>query len=243
MTRREDRQERRKNAANDEPHGSAGSIPAREQIESAIAWVARYVGENVPMTARWDRTGGQTFPLVGGDPKTWTTLNLLGQYGRFQFSADRPIGTLIDAAGVSYLVAADGRSVSIDPEPIKISLPENWLNTASASSGAAVGDAHPAGIDPLSLGLSIFSILRAIWGILHPTLDLMLGGNVAATAVLSNGELTITFSQCPSIRLIAYWTFELGVQSITLSPSHAHVEFVPQPENWIKVKSRDFEVT
>lgn len=234
MTRRGERL-----AERDQAHGAAGAIAARAQIDTAIGWLTEHVGEGVLMAARWDRTGSQEFPLIGGDRSTWTTRNLFGNSGRFEVSAIGAKRWPVQAAGFAYRLSAG--AIVIDPDPLTFNLPDDWLSPASASFGAAA-ESQPAGVDPISLGLTIFSVLRAIWGILHPTCDLLLGGNVSATATLNGGELLVDFTQAPQIKLVAYWTFLLGVKLVRLSPSKVHVEFIEQPGAWFPIRSRDFEV-
>ena len=73
--------------------------------------------------------------------------------------------------------------------------------------------------------LTIVSVIRGVWSILNPSADLQLGGNVSATAVLTGDTLAIDFQQCPSVRLVALFTFQLGVKRVEITDSTVRVLF------------------
>ena len=68
--------------------------------------------------------------------------------------------------------------------------------------------------------------------------DLLLGGNVSASAVLLGETITVDFQQCPSVKLVALFTFHLSVKQVVITEENVHVEFGGSR----LVKSRDFAV-
>ncbi len=210
--------------------GPAGAIQASGQIRQAIGWFRQYVGEGVTASLRWDRSGAQAFPLLAkGD---FSAEAIFGKYGHFQVSAIGAKNLPIQEAGVGYIV--DGEDIGIDADRIIL---KGAANLFSSQRPNAVGAAQPAQFGLMSLW-TIFAVVRDVWSLLHPSCDLQLGGFVEATAVLASDAITVEFSQCPSIKLVALFTFQLTVKRVVITEKNVHVDFTGSR----LVKSRDFAV-
>lgn len=211
--------------------GPAGAIYASGQIRQVLDYFRQYVGEGVKAEIGWDRTGATSFPLLSkGD---YSTLALFGAFGRFRLSAKGAVNLPIESAGFSYSV--DGEDISIDPDKITLKGLARQLNP-TIRQNQTVG-AGPSQFGPLTL-LSVFSIISDVWNLLHPTADIILGGNVSASAILNGDELTIDFSQCPRIKAVWLFTFDLAVKRVEISTSKVFVEFTGSRF----IQSRTFEV-
>ena len=224
---RETRQQRR------EASDASGSIEARDQIVAAISWISANIGENVPMRFEWSRTGASEFPLISkGD---WSAIALFGKYGRFQLSAaNSPLP--VESVGFNYKV--EGDDVILDADPVRFKGLASFLNPQASQ---AIGE-EPSGFDPITIAWSVFSILSMIWSILHPRLDLLLGGDVSCEATLHDGMLDVKFEQMPSVRLTVWVTMMLGVRGCEISPDSVKLLFKGEGLIAGMVKERTFQV-
>lgn len=194
--------------------GPAGSIHASSQIRSTLSWWRTNIGEGNKVESGWDRTGAQTFPLLAkGD---WSYQAVFGNFGRFRFSA--PGSKLPVTSGEFVYTVEDGWPIikSVGPIPLK-----PILESFTSEQGYA---ADPSGIGPATI-LTVLSVFRDLWSLLHPTCDLQLGGNVTATAVLLDDTLVIDFQQCPSVKLVELFTFQLSVQRVEIREESVRVVF------------------
>lgn len=198
--------------------GAAGAIHAKSQIQTVFSWWRANIGEGVKAEMRWDRSGAQSFPLLAkGD---WSALALFGQYGHVNLSAKGAVNLPVDAIGFGYRV--NGDDITIDADPVTLKGLGQVLNPTSKKS-LQVGS--PSQIGPGAV-LTIVSVVRGLWSLLNPTCDLQLGGNVSATAVLTGDTLAIDFQQCPSVKLVALFTFQLRVDRIeVVEDKHVRVLF------------------
>ena len=166
---------------------------------------------------RWDRSGAQTFPLLAkGD---WSAVAVFGKYGHMNMSAIGAVKLPVQSLGFGYRV--DGDDITIDADPVTLKGLGATLNPTSQQS-LQVG--APSEIGPGTV-LTIVSVIRGVWSLLNPTADLQLGGNVSATAVLAGETLTVDFHQCPSIKLVALFTFQLRVERVELTETSLRVLF------------------
>ena len=85
---------------------------------------------------------------------------------------------------------------------------------------------------------TITTVVRDIFALLNPTCDLQLGGNVAATGVLKSDTLTVEFQQCPSVKLVALFTFQLAIKRVEITEHSIRVVFSGSR----LVKERTFQV-
>jgi hypothetical protein len=204
--------------------GSAGAIRGKQQIQDLLLWWRANIGEGVKTTARWDRTGAQTFPLLAkGD---WSVGALCGKYGHAELSA-KGSRLPIDAIGFGYQVAGDDVTFDIDPLTISVL---KLKQPASMQAG-------PSEFGPGTL-LTVITVVRGIYSLLHPTCDLQLGGTVSATGVLNGEMLAIDFESCPSIKLVALFTFQLAVKRLEVKADSVRVLFTGSS----LVKERTFAV-
>jgi hypothetical protein len=215
--------------------GFGGAIKARVEVVKAFAFLRERVGENVPMTFSWDRTGSQHFALLRG--QDWSTEAIFGRSGHIEVSAVGAKALPVTAVGFGYAVRGDDVSIDLDPVVIAGLSRKLDFNPVRGAQRSAVSAAPVGFVDPLT-AWTVFSILRSVWGVLNPQADLTLGGNVSATAVLTGDTLAIDFQQMPSIRLVMLFTFNLGVKRLEITPDSAMVYF--SGSRWIK--SRKFNL-
>ena len=196
--------------------GAAGAIHAKSQIQSVLSWWRANIGDGVKAECRWDRSGAQTFPLLAkGD---WSALAVFGKYGHVQMSAHGAVNLPVQSLGFGYKV--DGDDITIDADPVTMKGLAKCLNPTCKQS-LQVG---PSEISPGTV-LTIVSVIRGVWSLLNPSADLQLGGNVSASAVLTGDTIAIDFQQCPSIRLVALFTFQLRVERVEISDKSVRVVF------------------
>lgn len=198
--------------------GCAGEIQASSQIRTALDWWRKNVGTGRQAKFSWDRTGANSFPLLAkGD---WSAKALFGEAGRIDLAVTGAVGLPVDAGGFSYRIL--GPDVVINADPIVIPGLATRLGPANSQQ---ISGAVPAQlVDPLT-AWSIFSMLREIWQLLHPTCDLQLGGRISASAVLSDETLVLDFQECPSIKFVALFTFQLRVVRVEINESSVRLIF------------------
>lgn len=224
-----------RNRDQSEPVGSVGQIHCRAAVESAIGFFRERIGEGVSVKAIWDRTGGQTIPLIGSLPATWTAKNIFGRLGDFRFSASGARSLPVDQAGFMYRI--DGEDVVIDPDPLTIK------GLAKSPIGDAVSAGQgPVGVDPISICWSVFSVLSLVWQVMHPKCDLQIGGSVEAEAVLVGDKILVSFREMPSVRLTVIFEVMLAVTGLEISTEK--VKMLLHGEGMIagRIKSRELEV-
>lgn len=204
-------------------------------VTKFIEWIRTNVGEDVAMRMEWDRSGASKFPLLrGGD---WSALRLYGKSGHILLSADQSVFP-INAIGFGYKL--DGKDVIFELDPVRI---KDLATTVTPMSTHEVvmssSQNGKVGMDPATI-LTIFSVLKGIWSLLHPEADLTLGGNVALIAKLHGDKLTISFSDdCPRIALKMLFTFDLGVKTVEINPTSARMVFIGSRF----IKERTFKIT
>lgn len=230
---RQDRIDRRE-AARAESTGYGGTLSCRESVVSALDIIRQRIGEGVVMRASWDRTGIQEFPILGEGAKTgWPAVEIFGKSGRFELSA-KGAQLPVDSVGFGYRV--DGDDVVIDLDAVTLKGLALRLNPASTEAPGS----SPAGMDPITIAWTVFSVLRMVWQVMHPQASVMLGGNVSCEAVLTGDGLAIRFSQCPSVKLKVIWTMSLAVTGVDLTPEKAVVLLRGDGMIASLIKSRDF---
>ena len=198
------------------PSGAAGAIHAKGQIQSVFAWWRANIGDGVKAECRWDRSGAQSFPLLAkGD---WSALAVFGKFGHVQMSANGAVNLPVQSLGFGYKV--DGDDITIDADQVTLKGLGKSLNPTVKQSLTV----EPSEIGPGTV-LTIVSVIRGVWSLLNPTADLQLGGNVSATAVLTGDTLAVDFQQCPSIKLIALFTFSLRVERVEITETSLRVLF------------------
>jgi hypothetical protein len=214
--------------------GPAGSIRTGGRIRAAFDVWRNHLGEGTTIKFRGDRTGPQKMSvtkLMHGE--LWTVEQVTGKFGHVSVSttSDRvPVQSL----GFSYHLT-DKRRFSIDLDAVDIALPESHQEP-SAAVGAACG------IDPITISMTLLQIGSALYQMLNPQVDLGLGGTIEAAATLSGDTIVCQFTDGPSIHVAAWFKFDLEVQAVEVTESKVLVRFKPQPQNWIRIDSREFAV-
>lgn len=220
--------------------GFGGTLKARSYIESSLSWWRNTIGttkpDGTPTKAQvaWRRTGGQTFPLLHQKPEQWSCANIMGSLGEFSFEAP---GSLLPVPEVLVGYRRSMGRISLRGD---VSIDEQQLGfPGDLQSTAANMEATPAGIGPMEL-LTILQTVKAIVSLLNPQVDLTLGGQITATCWLDdpNDTLHVEFHDAPRIKVVEWFTFDLGVKELTASPTNAHLGF--DGSRWIK--SRDLRV-
>lgn len=204
--------------------GSAGAIKGKQQIKDMLYWWKANIGEGVKATARWDRTGAQTFPLLA--KCDWSVNALCGKYGHAELSAK---GSRLSLESIGFGYKVNGNDVTFDIDPLTVSVLK--LNQpASIQAG-------PSELGPGTV-VTVISVLRGLYSLLNPTCDLQLGGTVSASGVLNADMLTVEFENCPSIKLVALFTFQLAVKRLEIKAESVRVLFTGSTI----VKERTFAV-
>jgi hypothetical protein len=209
-----------------------------------FAWT-EHIGQDASVSFRWDRTGLQSLSvtrLMHGE--LWTPAMVAGKFGHVSLattSTKLPNG--IQELGFTYRTLDNGR-FSLDLDPITVMLPASVPHASRSFVDGIDGKNGSYGvIDPLSIGWSIYSIGSALYQLLTPQIDVGLGGTVEFTAAMNGPDkLVLQFRECPSIHVAAWFRFDLDVQQVDLSPGNVRVTFKPQPQNWLRIQSRDFPV-
>ena len=214
-----------------------GSFRTGGRIRRLLNGYSSSLGQAAVSKLRVDRTGLQTLSvtkLMHGQP--WTPLMAAGKFGHVAVSttSTRLAGGLQDL-GFTYKILDDGR-FAIDADAITVMLPNQ------KPSQAVGGEA--CGIDPITIGWTIVSLGNALYQMLNPQVDVGLGGTVEMSISMDGPDkMILVFSECPSIHIAAWFHFDLDVQRVEITPTNVHVAFKPQPQNWIRIDSRDFSVS
>jgi hypothetical protein len=210
--------------------GSAGTIHAKQQIQQFMAYMRRYIGEGNPVSVVWDHSEAKLNLLHAADVQL---KDVIGLSGRIQ--VDAPQSPLpVKKVGTAYRMVGTG--LVLDPEPFTIDGVDSMFKKKSQAVG--ISPVGVFGVDDALLIYSIVCMCRDVFELLHPSADLSLPDQIAATAMLSSDTITISFDKAPSIRLCWIFSINLAIKSVSISDSNVHVEF--SGSRW--VKSRDFEV-
>jgi hypothetical protein len=194
--------------------GIGGVIHGREVISRGLDWWRSNIGDGTA-SVEWTRNGAQLLPLMR--LVAWTPQAIYGTNGSFSFQLTGAPHTLpATDAVIGYRLVGDMLRLSGET-----SIPASVLGI-DTSGPKAVGDAQPVGfVDPMT----ILSVASLVWGLLHPQADVTLPGAIGATATMRGDELVITFQQAPSVKIVMLFTFQLKVESVSISESKVVVTF------------------
>lgn len=224
----------------DRSEPAALSENARSQIQIAIDGAKRWlpdcsgITDSAELEARmavvdWKRNGATRLPLLAGKP--WTREQLLGTNGRLRVAIPES-GIPINEFGFGYEIRkrpGGTEFVRITPDPFDVDLP---------GAGEAASAGSPMGFDPISIGLTAISVISGIYQLLHPTLDVVLGGQIGLSARMDGDTLRVSFSaDAPSIEAKAWFlSATLTVDSVEVSPERVRAHFA---SNWTGVTFKD----
>lgn len=202
--------------------GSA-TIHARQQIRDMLAWFRKYAGDKAEL--RLSRTGKQKFELLSAGVD-YSLPAIMGNFGRIEVTTSGPLP--VQNLALNYQI--DGEDLVIDPDAIR-------FRGMIARLGK---NQEVSAIDPVTL-LTIAGALNSLWQLLHPSCDLEVGGNISCEATLSDGVLSIKFTDCPRLRIKALWQWLLGVQEVQISEEQVRIIFEPQ-KSLFPIRERVFAV-
>lgn len=221
--------------------GAAGSVSGvRQRVVDGMEWWSDHV--HGPVTWTWDsnRNSGRNdgFSLLRARSSDYTSDRIYGTFGSFSLRCPAGIemnGETFEQLDINY------RSVGTRME-ITTAFAIDKALIAPGESVAAYGSASgPCKVIDPATAMTIFGILRGIWSLCHPELDLQLPGRMSATISVRDGSFLVDFDGAPRLRAKLLWEWMLEVDWVTVGPTKAHVEFVPQ-NYWIPVRSREFAV-
>lgn len=213
--------------------GPGGTIHASSQIQSAMDYFRKYVGEGNSASMVWDRNGAGQISLLAR--QEWTAQAIFGTFGEIQLSAPSAIDLPFTEVGFKYKIV--GRDLIIDADAIKLAGMVDKLGLSKVAN--ATGPYGIIGIDDALEIYWIFSAIRDIASILWPSVDLTLPGQIAADAMLSGDTLTVNFTQPPRVKISFLFRFDLGVRKVTIQPHKVTVDF--SGSSWIKQRSFDVQ--
>jgi len=220
--------------------GSAGSISGvGGSIRSSMDWWASHVGGPVEITWDSNRNNGKGsedgFAILHAKSSDWTCDRVLGTLGSITVKC--PSGISIgrekfEEFTISY--RSDGDSLVVTTA---FAITKSTIELKGTSSSTPVKF-----IDP-STALTIFGIIRGLWEIAHPEVDLQLPGRISASVTLKDDSFLIDFTDPPRVRIKAYWEWMIGIDWVTISDNVAHFEMEPQPRSLFPILSREFAIT
>ncbi len=212
--------------------GAAGTIHAKLQIQAALQYFRQYVGEGNTASMTWDRSSAQLNLFAA---KEWTAKDLFGASGRIQLDAPKSLGLPLKQLAFAYRLV--GSDIKLDMEPMTLLGLADRLNP-NQSSAVGASPVGIIGIDDALLIYQVLSIVRDIFSLLHPSADVVLPDQIAASATLNGDVLTVAFDKPPSVKLVWLFQFNLAVKQVVISDSNVHVDF--SGSRWIT--SRDWGV-
>lgn len=193
-------------------HTHGGEIAGRQVVEAAFSLMRSRIGKGVTVVMRWSRSGVQelTLPLRGSAPN-YTALELFGDLGRMEVSAVGAASLPFDSVAFGYRVVGD--DISIDFESVVFKgLAGKLSNRPPSGFGSAYG------MDPLTLVLTAFSLIKIITAVLNPKIVITLGGTMEASMVLGEDSIIVDLKTLPTVGIFG---MKLGVKSVEILPQRA----------------------
>ncbi len=207
----------------DQPTSAMAPLHLRSRVIQVQGWIRQFVGEGVRMNLQWDRTGGQTFELLGGARDQWTTLNIFGRTGGLRYSAGQS-QLPIDEPSVRYEV--DGDDVITDLRCRIKGLAKRLSPGDSQTVGASDAVVGFPALTALSGLMTVLSFLSFVWQLIHPTISLTLPGNVGCQAILQGQTLTIDLLRpLPALKIHVVMTFTPSLSRVIVTPDTLRFEF------------------
>ena len=194
----------------DDPLLSSGIVPKSLQL------LTEWCGEGASIEFEWKRVGAKPALSVR---ENHSLTDIVGDSGHISVKVRSSSQLPIHDLGFSYRFEAGKVLIRMDEVAFDIGVPV-------AVSASPVGS-------PLIVAWTILSTIQTIYSLLHPQVTVMCGETVRATAVLTQGALSIDFGEDPpSIRV--EWRFMLGLfvteyaRSLTglvMQPNYVVIQF------------------
>lgn len=212
------------------PNGPAiGAFAIGDQVAMMFANWNRYIGKH-EASFTWNRSGLQTFPMY---PQT-AKLNfndIFGKTGKIIIDCNSE-ALPVNHLDFGYFVGEDDE-ITFDIEKLKVKGLIAIFDEKVGNKQQAMGF-----IDPLTI-YSIFSTIRTIWQMLHPTADLFIGSEIGAVGQMSDDMLDIKFNPQPQIRITWLFSFKLGIREVQIYHNKLIIFF--SGSRWITQKTFDVE--
>lgn len=215
--------------------GSAGTIHAKAQVKQSIDQFRRWIGEGNTASFSWDRNGNPSFGLMHG--LEWTALEMFGSEGRFSF--DWPDSPQMPVKEFAFGYRVVGRDVLVRADEFRVPGMADKLSLKKQvqASGQTYGI---IGIDDVLELYWIGGMLRDLFSLLSPSVDLMMPNQVACTAVLNGDVLTVDFQKPATVKAVWIFTFNLVVKRIVVNLPESKIHVDVSGSRFIK--SREFSL-
>lgn len=208
------------------------SLPIRSKVVQLQGWFRQHVGNGVAVSLTWDRTGAQTFELIGSHRDQWTTLAIYGRSGGFRAEAT---GSLlpIEEPELRYTIIGDDiRFASEFTAKGLARLISPADTTVGATPDAAVG--FPA----IGSLMTLVSMLSFVWQVIHPRVTLQLPGTVECKITLNGDSLTVEMLEpMPGLEVTIGFTFKPKLARVVITQTKIRCEFTGST-----IREREFPI-
>lgn len=198
---------------------AVGAISCKTYIDQLFTYYNTYLPDGTKASFKWNRSGSEQFNLYGGKKVKLSAETLLGENGGFAFdikypdTMDEDAKLLVRELAFTYGIGKDG-NMSFDIQRIIVHHLVTMINQKLA---IATGAEQPKGFIGIMTLWTVVSVVRDIWAITHPTLDLYLGSVVSASTYQANDTIYIDFKDCPQIRIVILFNFKLSLKQLVIT--------------------------
>lgn len=176
-----------------------GHFVGSNKIESVMALLRHYFPDGSRVNVGWQRVGGKSALLVSGSHEL---VDIVGTSGRIDITTEGAINLPMSKIGFSYQFVEG--EIDIDFDKIRVQIPK----TGAVGSSGKVGN-------PVMIAMTIIGLIKDVYDVFHPTIDLYLGEEISLTATMGD-VLSIQFDRNPpSVR--AHWAFFMGLLRVEYS--------------------------
>jgi len=185
----------------------------------------------VPVRLEWDRTGAQTFELLGSHREQWTTLAIYGRAGGFRAEAPGSLLTIADPS-LRYTVIGDDIKFAAEFTAIGLARQISPAGTTVGASDATVG--FPA----IGFLMTWVSMLSFVWQLIHPRVTLQLPGTVGCDIKLEGDSLSIALLEpMPGLEVTIGFTFKPKLARVVATQTKIRCEFTGST-----IREREFPI-
>jgi len=194
-----------------------GALSCRSYVDQLFTYYATYLPNGTKATMKWNRSGNEQFNLYGGKKAKLSTETLLGDNGGFSFdityndNVSEAAKLLVRELAFTY--SANGPDMAFDIQRVLI----HDLVTMIDAKLASVGGEQPKGFIGIMTLWTVVSVVRDIWALTHPTLDLYLGSVVSATTYQDGDTIYVDFKDMPQVRIVMLFSFKLNLKQIKIT--------------------------